>query len=51
LLRGEVIVKNGQYVGFRSQGQFIPAKPYGAAYQSLEMKGGEADVDQRIAIG
>jgi hypothetical protein len=43
-----VIVKNGQYVGFRS---FIPAKPYGAAYQSLEMKGGEADVDQRIAIG
>ncbi|SEC81346.1 dihydropyrimidinase [Paenibacillus sp. GP183] len=35
LLRGEVIVKNGTYVGSRTQGQFIHAKPFGAAFQKV----------------
>jgi dihydropyrimidinase len=39
LLRGEVIVKNGIYVGSLSQGQFIHAKPFGAAYDIKPLSG------------
>lgn len=34
-LRGKLIVENGIYVGNLSQGKFIEAKPYGAAYHGL----------------
>jgi dihydropyrimidinase len=39
LLRGEVIVKNGEYVGSLTQGQFIHAKPFGAAYDIKPLSG------------
>jgi hypothetical protein len=32
LLRGQVIVRDGQYVGNLDQGQFIKRKPYAEAY-------------------
>lgn len=32
LLRGEVIVKDGKYIGNLSHGKFIHSKPFGAAY-------------------
>jgi len=32
-LRGELVVDNGQYVGHKGQGQFIPRKPYGTMYR------------------
>lgn len=35
LLRGQVIVRDGEYVGNLNQGQFVKAKPYGAAYAGL----------------
>jgi dihydropyrimidinase len=35
LLRGSIIVENGEYIGSLSQGQFIPRTPYGAAYTGL----------------
>jgi dihydropyrimidinase len=34
LLRGEIIVKDGKYVGNLSQGQYIHAEPFGAAYRT-----------------
>lgn len=33
VLRGEVIVANGEYVGQKGQGQFIPSKPFGSTYE------------------
>lgn len=32
LLRGEVLVKDGEFVGTKSGGIFVPGKPFGAAY-------------------
>lgn len=31
--RGEVIVDNGEYVGRKSQVQFIPSKAFGSTYE------------------
>lgn len=50
LLRGEIIVHNGMYIGNLAQGQFIPAEPYGAAYNSIKKNGREADADQPIEV-
>ena len=36
LLRGKVVVENAKYVGTPGEGQFIPGKPYGLAYDLLE---------------
>lgn len=33
LLRGQVIVKGGKYVGEKGQGKLIPGKPYGDSYK------------------
>jgi len=32
LLRGETLVKDGEFIGDKSGGAFVPGKPYGAAY-------------------
>jgi dihydropyrimidinase len=32
-LRGEKVVEQGQYIGKKGQGQFVPGKPFGAAYE------------------
>ena len=32
LLRGQVVVREGAYVGTTGQGQFVPGQPFGAAY-------------------
>jgi len=36
LLRGKVVVEDAKYVGTPGEGQFIPGKPYGLAYDLLE---------------
>ncbi|MCQ2561893.1 MAG: dihydropyrimidinase [Clostridia bacterium] len=36
LLRGKVVVDDAKYVGQPGDGQFIPGKPYGMAYDLLE---------------
>lgn len=36
LLRGSVIVRGGEYTGTLGQGEFIPRRPYGPAYQSID---------------
>jgi len=33
LLRGNVVVDDGKYVGHKGQGEFIPRKPYGTLYR------------------
>lgn len=38
-LRGELIARDGEYVGNLSQGKFVEAKPYGAAYDSIVQTG------------
>lgn len=35
LLRGQVIVEDGQYVGQKGQGRFVPGKPFGLPYEHL----------------
>lgn len=35
LLRGNVVAEKGQFVGELGQGQYIPAKPFGAAYTGI----------------
>jgi dihydropyrimidinase len=54
LLRGEVIVKNGIYVGSLSQGQFLHAKPFGAAYRinplSREITSGDKPIETSAAF-
>ena len=32
-LRGDLVVEDGKYIGHRGQGEFIPRKPFGAAYR------------------
>ena len=32
LLRGETLVSDGEFVGDKSGGVFVPGKPFGAAY-------------------
>lgn len=49
LLRGEIIVEDGYYVGNRNQGKFIEAKPYGEAYKSLNTRGTKNE-NQQIKI-
>ena len=34
LLRGETLVRGGEYTGSRSDGLFVPGKPFGAAYRA-----------------
>ncbi|WP_273128669.1 dihydropyrimidinase [Bacillus weihaiensis] len=46
LLRGEVIVENGSYIGCHSQGEFVKAQPYGAAYDMLSQKRGNKGENQ-----
>ena len=36
LLRGQVIVENGQYVGKQGQGKLIKGKPFGSAYDKFK---------------
>lgn len=38
LLRGKVVVDDGVYVGTPGEGEFIPGKPYGLAYDLLKKK-------------
>lgn len=33
LLRGKVVVENGEYVGEKGDGKFVPSEPFGEAYQ------------------
>lgn len=35
LLRGNVVVENGQYVGKAGNGKFVPGAPYGSAYDNV----------------
>lgn len=35
-LRGEKVVEDHKYIGEPGKGQFVPAKPYGLAYQIME---------------
>jgi dihydropyrimidinase len=51
LLRGEVIVKNGIYVGSLSQGQFIHAKPFGAAYRINPLARGITNEGKPVETG
>ncbi|WP_052329840.1 dihydropyrimidinase [Thermicanus aegyptius] len=51
LLRGEVIVKNGKYVGNLSQGQYIHAQPFAAAYTLNAAKGAITAEDKQIETG
>lgn len=32
-LRGDLVVENGRYIGYRGQGRFIPRRPYGLLYR------------------
>lgn len=36
LLRGEVIVKDGEYVGNKGDGEFIPGKAFGLPYENVK---------------
>lgn len=36
LLRGTTVVKDGQYIGKKGQGQFIPGKPFGSSYEEMQ---------------
>lgn len=33
LLRGKLTVEDGKFIGESGQGEFIPGKPFGLAYQ------------------
>lgn len=35
-LRGQLIVEDGKYVGKEGQGEFVPGKPYGLAYDKFD---------------
>ncbi len=35
LLRGQLIVDNGKYIGHKGQGQFVPGKAYGLCYEGI----------------
>lgn len=49
-LRGQWIVKDGEYTGDLAQGKFIPSNPYGEAYKTGQNKGGIAHEYQSIAV-
>lgn len=50
LLRGELIVENGNYVGNHSQGEFVKAEPYGVAYDLHNQKRRNQNESQQIKV-